>query len=323
MGLGATTHRTGRCCSPSRSGSLPGAPAREQQPALRGDPPTTLELLEIPGGKFVIGSDRAHAYPRDGESQREFGLDAFQIGACAVSNARFAEFAEDSGYQTDAERFGWSFVFGGLLPDEFPDTRGIAQAPWWRQVYGADWRHPEGPRSDLDSRGDHPVAHVSWNDATAFCRWAGVRLPTEAEWEYAARGGLEEMLFPWGNDLEAGGEHRMNVWQGTFPDYNTEADGWYGTCPVDAFAANGYGVRNATGNVWEWVGDWFDTAYRTQDSARNPGGPPRGETRVQKGGSFLCHHSYCRRYRVAARQASTPSSSSSNVGFRVADDAVA
>jgi formylglycine-generating enzyme required for sulfatase activity len=195
-------------------------------------------------------------------------------------------------------------VFAGLLPDDFPPTRAVAAAPWWRQVEGACWRRPEGPHSDVEARMDHPVVHVSWNDATAFARWAGKRLPTEAEWECAARGGLEGKPFPWGDELEPGGRHRMNVWQGRFPDQNTLADGFYGTCPVDAFEPNGYGLHNTTGNVWEWTADWHDAARPADRGAR--------------GGSYLCHESYCRRYRVSARNPMTADSSSGNVGFRCA-----
>ena len=185
----------------------------------------------------------------------------------------------------------------------------MAKAPWWRQVYGADWRHPDGPESDLDEKGRHPVVHVSWQDAAAYCEWLGTRLPSEAEWENAARGGLAGKVFPWGDELEPDGAHRMNVWQGDFPASNSVDDGYYGTAPTDAFAPNGFGLHNATGNVWEWTADWFDVAFRNSDARRNPQGPPSGEFRVQKGGSYLCHESYCRRYRIAARQGNAPDSS--------------
>jgi formylglycine-generating enzyme required for sulfatase activity len=251
---------------------------------------------------------------------RRVRVDPFWIDARAVTNDEFAHFTEEAEYVTEAERFGWSFVFAGLLPDDFPPTRSVAQAPWWRQVEGADWRRPEGPQSDFDGRGDHPVLHVSWNDAQAYCAWAGKRLATEAEWEFAARGGLEGMPFPWGDELEPGGEHRMNVWQGSFPRQNTRADGFLGTCPVDAFEPNAFGLYNTTGNVWEWCSDWFSPDYHTRDSRTNPAGPRRGTHRTTRGGSYLCHASYCRRYRVSARNAPTPDSSTGNIGFRCARD---
>jgi sulfatase modifying factor 1 len=251
---------------------------------------------------------------------RRVRVGAFAIDACAVSNAEFARFVEDAGHVTEAERFAWSFVFGGLLPDDFPLTRGVAAAPWWRQVEQADWRRREGPQSDLEGRMDHPVVHVSWNDAQAYCAWAGKRLPTEAEWEYAARGGLEGKVFPWGDEIEPNGEHRMNVWQGTFPSENTCADGFYGVAPVDAFPPNGYGLHNATGNVWEWCSDWFSLDFHTRDTRTDPQGPARGENRSTRGGSHLCHDSYCRRYRVAARNSMEPSSTTGNTGFRCAQD---
>jgi formylglycine-generating enzyme len=247
-------------------------------------------------------------------------LSPFAIDPHAVTNARFATFVDETGYVSDAERYGWSFVFGGLLPDDFPETAAVAHAPWWRQVLGADWRHPEGPHSFLTGREHHPVVQVSWNDALAFCGWSGTRLPTEAEWEFAARGGLTGQRFPWGADLEPGGEHRMNVFQGTFPGVNTCADGHRGTAPVGAFPANGYGLHNVTGNVWEWCADWFDVGAYTHHDARNPHGPATGEQRVQRGGSYLCHLSYCRRYRVSARSGTEPTSSTGNAGFRVAAD---
>ena len=276
-------------------------------------------MIDLPGGEFSYGSEDALAYPGDGEGPvRRVGVGPIQVDAEAVSNARFAAFVEASGYRTDAERHGWSFVFAGLLPDDFPDTQGVAHAPWWRVVEGATWKHPTGPQSSIDQLLDHPVIHVSHNDARSYCDWAGVCLPTEAEWEYAARGGLEGEVYPWGSELEPGGEHRMNVWQGEFPAHNTLADGHYGTCPVDAFAPNDFGLFNTTGNIWEWTADWFSVEYRERDRSQDPLGPPTGTHRVQKGGSYLCHASHCRRYRVAARQANTPDGSAGNLGFRCA-----
>jgi len=264
---------------------------------------TTLPpgMVALEGGTFLMGAEGPECVAGDGPV-REVEVGTFAIDRCAVSNNRFAVFVEATGHVTDAERYGWSFVFGGLLPDEFPDTRGAVQAPWWRQVHGACWRQPEGPQSSIEDRLDHPVVHVSWRDAEAFCRWSRARLPSEAEWEFAARGGLVQKVFPWGDELEPGGEHRMNVWQGTFPAENTLGDGYLGTCPVDAFPANGYGLHNTTGNVWEWCADSFDG----------------GEAMVTRGGSYLCHDSYCNRYRVAARSSNTVDTSTGNMGFRCA-----
>jgi sulfatase modifying factor 1 len=312
------TRTDGGCCSPSRGSTAGVLPAPEIH--LGESSGSTAGMVALPGGEFVMGSDDRFAYPDDGEAPQEFELSAFMIDACAVSNEAFAEFAAATGYVTEAERFGWSFVFGGLLPDDFPPTRAVAAAPWWRQVYRADWGHPEGPQSDVGQRADHPVLHVSFNDALSYCAWAGKRLPTEAEWEFAARGGMARAAFPWGNELEPGGEHRMNVWQGSFPDHNSVDDGYVGTCPVEAFSPNGYGLYNVTGNVWEWTADWFDAEFRERDRRLDPAGPPTGTSRVQKGGSYLCHASYCRRYRVAARQGNEPTSSTGNLGFRCAAD---
>jgi formylglycine-generating enzyme len=246
-------------------------------------------------------------YPADGEGPpRTVRVAAFRIAAHAVCNDDFAAFVAATGYLTTAERDGWSFVFGGLLPDDFPPTRAVAAAPWWRQVPQASWRKPEGGTSDIDGRGNHPVVHVSWLDARAYCRWAGGRLPSEVEWEYAARGGLDGARFPWGDELTPDGEHMMNVFQGRFPEHDTGDDGYVGTAPVDAFPANGYGLHNATGNVWEWCADRF--------------GPTRPGERNMRGGSYLCHESYCWRYRCAARSANTPDSSAGNIGFRMAAD---
>lgn len=292
------------CCSPSGHAGEPVATdvANGDDAARRdGDPRDGMVVLA--GGRASVGSDDP-SYPEEWPV-REVDLTSFAIGRCAVSNAEFAAFVAATGHRTEAEQFGWSFVFAGLLPDDFPPTRAVAAAPWWRQVHGADWAHPEGPQSGLDDRADHPVVHVSRRDAEAYATWWGGRLATEAEWEHAARGGLVGAPFPWGTELEPGGEHRMNVWQGTFPTEDTAADGWRGTCPVDAFPANGHGLHNTTGNVWEWcAGPW---------SAADPAG-------VSRGGSYLCHASYCRRYRVSARQSHSPDSSTGNLGFRLAAD---
>jgi len=278
-------------------------------------------LVTVAAGRYRMGDESDWSYPGDGEGPvHDVELSAFQIDRFALSNQLFVEFVDATGWQTDAERFGWSFVFGGLLPDDLPPARGVAGSPWWRQVMRSDWRHPEGPHSDIADRLDHPVVHVSWNDARAYCTWSGTRLPSETEWEVAARGGLAGQPFPWGDELEPNGEHRMNVFQGDFPGGNTGADGFVGTAPVDSFPPNGYGLHNTTGNVWEWCADRLDVNYYRRSPATNPMGPAEGSSRVQRGGSYLCHASYCRRYRVSARFGSDPESSTGNVGFRVAAD---
>jgi formylglycine-generating enzyme required for sulfatase activity len=278
-------------------------------------------MVRIPGGSFTMGTDDDVGYAADGEGPaRQIMIEPFWIEATAVTNERFARFVLATGHVTEAERFGWSFVFAGLLPADFLPTRGVDSAPWWRQVFGAQWRRPEGPHSSLDGRLDHPVVHVSWNDARAYCAWAGKRLPTEAEWERAARGGLEGKRFPWGDEETPGGKHRCNVWQGTFPTENTLADGFFGTAPVTTYAPNEFGLWNAAGNAWEWCEDWFDPTYHVTGPRHSPTGPPAGVARVMRGGSYLCHPSYCYRFRVAARSSNTPDSSTGNLGFRCAQD---
>ncbi|MBJ3809820.1 formylglycine-generating enzyme family protein [Streptomyces flavofungini] len=279
-------------------------------------------MVTLPGGEFLMGADDAEGFPEDGEGPvRPVRVDAFELDAYAVSNDRFAAFAEATGYVTDAERIGWSYVFAGFLRAELRRVSPRPEhTPWWCGVDGASWRAPEGPGSSTDGRGGHPVVHASWNDARAYARWAGKRLPTEAEWEYAARGGLEQRRYPWGDDLDPGGEHRCNIWRGTFPTKNTAADGYRGTAPVDAFAPNGFGLYHMAGNVWEWCADWWSTDHATARPAHNPQGPPTGTAKVIRGGSHMCHASYCNRYRVAARTANTVDSGGGHTGFRCARD---
>jgi sulfatase modifying factor 1 len=309
------------CCAPGREPGRDDAPGPTPEPRNGAARVDDASFVDIPGGEFQMGAVGSVAYDADGEGPvHAVELSPYRIGSVCVTNADFARFVDATGHVTEAERFGWSFVFAGLLPDDFPDTAAVVATPWWRQVFGADWRQPEGPHSDVGGRERHPVVHVSWNDAVAYCAWHGSRLPTEAEWERAARGGRVGAAFPWGDDLEPDGDHRMNVFQGTFPGHDTGADGWIGTAPVDAYDGNDFGVHNATGNVWEWCADWYDPTYYGRSPRRDPVGPDRGTTKAMRGGSYLCHASYCRRYRVSARSANSPDSSAGNVGFRVALD---
>lgn len=285
--------------------------------------PDTVVMVELPGGTFLMGSDDPDARPEDGEGPvREVTVDGFRIGHATVTNGQFSAFVEATDYRTEAESFGWSYVFKGLLSRSkqrrLGKTHDVKAVPWWLAVEGAYWRKPEGPGSNLRGRLHHPVVHVSWHDASAYCEWADMRLPTEAEWEYAARGGLAGKRFPWGDALLDGAKHRCNIWQGRFPDSNTLADGHFGTAPAESFAANGFGLYNMAGNVWEWCTDWFSPDWHRSHSTVNPTGPPTGDNKVLKGGSYLCHDSYCNRYRVAARYANTPDSATGNAGFRCA-----
>jgi formylglycine-generating enzyme required for sulfatase activity len=244
-------------------------------------------------------------------------LAAFDIDVTCVTNADFAAFVADSGYRTDAERYGFSAVFHLAVRAPRSDILGpSSEAPWWLGVRGADWGHPGGRYSDVDALADHPVVHVSWNDAVAYCQWAGRRLPTEAQWEFAARGGRERSRYPWGDELDPSAGWPCNIWQGRFPTTNTGADGFGTTAPARHYRPNGYGLWQVVGNVWEWCADWYDPRYYEISPVEQPGGPASGSARVLRGGSYLCHDSYCNRYRVAARSANTPDSSMGNTGFR-------
>ncbi|XP_030632925.1 formylglycine-generating enzyme [Chanos chanos] len=279
------------------------------------------KLVLLKGGWFLMGTDDP-AIPQDGEGpQRRVWLDPFYIEEHEVTNEQFQSFVNQTGFITEAERFGDSFVFEGLLSEEVKSTlsHAVAAAPWWSPVKGANWRHPEGPDSTITQRMKHPVLHVSWADAQAYCVWAQRRLPTEAEWEYACRAGLQDRLYPWGNKLMPRGEHYANLWQGEFPGHNTAEDGYVATSPVMSFPANGFGLYDMVGNAWEWTADWWSTRHTTDDK-HNPRGPESGTDRVKKGGSYMCHKSYCYRYRCAARSQNTPDSSASNLGFRCVSD---
>ncbi|MEI4484878.1 formylglycine-generating enzyme family protein [Frigidibacter sp. MR17.14] len=300
----------------ARALALPPAPA-----ALR----TALaaELVAVPGGIFAMGARRAR-FPEDLDAPRhKVRVSGFRIAPVAVTNAAFARFVAATGYRTLAETEGWSFVFHLLLgPTAGDHPRHPPGLPWWRQVDGACWHSPEGPGSSTAGREDHPVVHVSWYDARAYAAWAGLRLPTEAEWERAARGGLSEKRFPWGDAFAPGGRAAMNTFQGDFPQHDSAEDGWAGTAPVTAYAPNGYGLHNMTGNVWEWVEDRFGALPApARLPPADPRGPATGEFRVQRGGSFLCHDSYCDRYHVHSRGKAPPDSTASNTGFRVASNA--
>ncbi|WP_443075334.1 formylglycine-generating enzyme family protein [Streptomyces sp. NBC_01483] len=261
-----------------------------------------------------MGDAFGEGYPEDGEGPvRTVRVEPFRIDATAVTNARFADFVRATGHVTEAERYGSSFVFHLLHPRAREAVFGaVAAAPWWLGVEGARWNAPEGPGSDLEERPDHPVVHVSHHDALAYCAWAGARLPTEAEWEYAARGGSAGRRYPWGDEIAPAGHERMNTWQGDFPRVSTRPGGRTGTVPVDSYDPNGFGLYNTSDNVWEWCADAFTVPSET--SAGDPG------QRVIRGGSYLCHASYCNRYRVAARSKNTPDSSTGHGGFRCAWD---
>lgn len=300
-----------RCCPPRNSNevNLPAAAVVTK----RGN--STFELCDIPGGTALVGTDHT-IIPIDEEAPiRQQAIKPFRMMQTAVTNAMFKAFIDDTGYKTDAQRFGWSFVFYQQLlePDKSPSAVG---SQWWCKVEGACWNQVGGPGNSDALLSDHPVVHVSWNDAKAFADWAGGRLPSEAEWEHAARGGLGDVLFPWGNqEPDDDNFQPCNIWQGTFPSENSGADGYAATAPVKSFSPNQYGLYNMCGNVWEWTSGRFRLSGRSAESKQHA--KHFKGTKILKGGSYLCHKSYCYRYRIAARTGSTPDSTTTHQGFRL------
>jgi formylglycine-generating enzyme required for sulfatase activity len=303
-------------------------------------------MLWIPGGEFTMGTDSELGWA-DEKPPHRVRVDGFWIDTTEVTNAQFRGFVEATGYVTTAEK---APVLEEIMKQLPPGTKPPAKeslvpgsmvftppkgavnlkdfSQWWAWTPGADWRHPEGPSSNIGGRENHPVVHVSWDDATAYAKWAGKRLPTEAEWEFAARGGLDRKVYTWGDEAPSERRHLANIWQGEFPHHNTAADGYPRTAPVGSFSPNGYGLFDMAGNVWEWCSDWYDREAYSHRIARpvtvNPTGPlqtrdpqhPYEPRRVQRGGSFLCHASYCLRYRPSARHGTSPDSGMSHAGFR-------
>ena len=317
------------CCTPSAGrGATSGNNTAERITTRSADAGSTRNMVHLAGGSFLMGDDSDEIWPSDGEGPvREVTIAPFHIDRTTVTNADFAGFAEATGYRTEAERYGWSFVFPNQVPKAHrkrTDYASVNGLEWWLRVDKANWQKPGGPGTHIRKIMDHPVVHVSWNDAQAYATWMGKRLPTEAEWEFAARGGLDRKLYPWGNELTPGGKHLCNIWQGTFPDHDSAEDGYAGTAPARSFKANGYGLYHAAGNVWEWCADWYSPDWHLVESAEtreDPRGPDHGPGRIIRGGSFLCHHSYCNRYRNSARTHNTPDSSTCHTGFRCALDA--
>jgi formylglycine-generating enzyme len=305
------------------------------------------DMAWIPGGEFSMGCADPRGQPfggpdpmRDARPIHPVRVDGFWMDRTEVTNDRFAEFVAATGYVTVAERPPRQEDFPDAPPENLVAGSLVFTPPsdpvpltnhyvWWNYVVGADWRHPTGPTSSIEGRGNDPVVQIAHEDATAFAAWAGKRLPTEAEWEFASRGGLAGNLYPWGNAFRPGGRHMANTWQGRFPLENTAADGYAAVAPVGRFPANAYGLHDMSGNVWEWCSDWYRhdayaTAFAAGKPEHNPIGPadsfdpqePHEKKRILRGGSFLCSDQYCARYIVGTRGKGEPSSGCNHIGFR-------
>lgn len=307
------------CCGgDTRANAIPGLAVGLPDGAARIADARPPARAFFKGGRSHTGTGRP-AIHEDGEGIiRNHRLKPFTVDTVPVTNARFAAFVMDTGYVTVAERFGWGTVFRGLLDDPDSVPPGGGGTPWWGVVDGANWYAPEGAGSTIETRSDHPVTHMAWEDAKAFANWAGGRLPTEAEWEHAARGSLADPRFPWGD--QEPNDHDFfpcNIFQGRFPTLNTAADGWAGTSPVGSFSENGAGLFDMAGNVWEWTSEPFHIRSVSKAARlRNDHARRYGE-KLMKGGSFLCHIDYCYRYRIAARLATASDSGGCNAGLRV------
>jgi formylglycine-generating enzyme len=260
-------------------------------------------MVRIPAGTFRMGTLDG---PRHETPVHEVEIRSFFMDRTEVTVRDFARFVETTGYKTEAESIGWSGVFD-------PEQHG------WGAVKGATWRYPDGPAQPR-APADEPVTQVSWNDAQAYAKWIGKRLPTEAEWEFAARGGVDQSPFVWGRMLRPGGRPAANWWQGLFPDKDTGEDGFRGRAPVSRFEPNAFDLHDVTGNVWEWCADWYGEHYYAQSPRRSPSGPPTGIERVMRGGSWMCSENYCSNYRPGARSHATPDTGLNNTGFRLVRD---